>query len=101
MNIDIIVKVLIPILGTIITYILVPFLKQKTTKEQRENIYNLVKIAVKAAEQMHDAGLINIPKKEYVINFLTSKGINITIQDLDVMIEAAVQELNLAKKALE
>lgn len=101
MNIDIIVKVLIPILGTIITYILVPFLKQKTTKEQRENIYNLVKIAVKAAEQMHDAGLINIPKKKYVINFLTSKGINITIQDLDVMIEAAVQELNLAKKALE
>jgi len=101
MNIDIIVKVLIPILGTIITYILVPLIKQKTTKEQRENIYNLVKIAVKAAEQMHDAGLINIPKKEYVINFLTSKGINITIQDLDVMIEAAVQELNLAKKALE
>ena len=92
---------IIPILGTILTYLIVPLIKQKTTKEQRENIYNLVKIAVKAAEQMHDAGLINIPKKEYVINFLTSKGINITIQDLDVMIEAAVQELNLAKKALE
>lgn len=101
MNIDIITKVIIPILGTILTYLIVPLIKQKTTKEQRENIYNLVKIAVKAAEQMHDAGLINIPKKEYVINFLTSKGINITIQDLDVMIEAAVQELNLAKKALE
>ena len=101
MNIDIITKVIIPILGTILTYLIVPFIRQKTTKEQRENIYNLVKIAVKAAEQMHDAGLINIPKKEYVINFLTSKGINITIQDLDVMIEAAVQELNLAKKALE
>lgn len=101
MNIDIITKVIIPILGTILTYLIVPLIKQKTTKEQRENIYNLVKIAVKAAEQMHDAGLINIPKKEYVINFLTRKGINITIQDLDVMIEAAVQELNLAKKALE
>lgn len=101
MNINIITKVIIPILGTILTYLIVPLIKQKTTKEQRENIYNLVKIAVKAAEQMHDAGLINIPKKEYVINFLTSKGINITIQDLDVMIEAAVQELNLAKKALE
>lgn len=101
MNIDIITKVIIPILGTILTYLIVPLIKQKTTKEQRENIYNLVKIAVKAAEQMHDAGLINIPKKEYVINFLTSKGINITIQDLDVMIEAAVKELNMAQEALK
>lgn len=101
MNIDIITKVIIPILGTILTYLIVPLIKQKTTKEQRENIYNLVKIAVQAAEQMADAGLINIPKKEYVINFLTEQGINITIQDLDAMIEAAVYELNLAKKALE
>ena len=101
MNIDILVKVIIPILGAIITYLIVPFIKQKTTKEQRENIYNLVKIAVHAAEQMADAGLISTPKKEYVIDFLTSKGINITIQELDVLIEAAVQELNMAQKALE
>jgi len=101
MYIDIITNVIIPILGAIITYILVPWIKQKTTKERRENIYNLVKIAVQAAEQMADAGLISIPKKDYVINYLASKGINIGIQDLDVMIESAVQELNLAKKALE
>ncbi len=53
MNIDIIVKVLIPILGTIITSILVPFLRQKITKEQREEIYFWVKIAVGAAEQIY------------------------------------------------
>lgn len=101
-NIDIMVKVIIPILGAIITYLIVPIIKQKTTKEQRENIYNLVKIAVQAAEQMHDAGLIKVPKKEYVINFLTSKGINITIQEqeLDVLIEAAVYELNKAQEKL-
>ena len=100
-NIDIMVKVIIPILGAIITYLIVPFIRQKTTKEQREDIYFWVRVAVQAAEQMADAGLINIPKKEYVINFLTKQGINITIQDLDAMIEAAVYELNLAKKALE
>jgi len=100
-DIDIMVKVIIPILGAIITYLIVPFIKQKTTKEQREDIYFWVRVAVQAAEQMADAGLINIPKKEYVINFLTKQGINITIQDLDAMIEAAVYELNLAKKALE
>ncbi len=34
-------------------------------------------------------------KKEYVIDFLTSKGISITMQELDVLIEAAVKELNI------
>ena len=38
-DIDIMVKVIIPILGAIVTYLIVPFIRQKTTKEQRENIY--------------------------------------------------------------
>ena len=53
MNIEIIIKVVIPILGAIITYILVPLILQKTTKEQRNNIYFWVKIAVGAAEQIY------------------------------------------------
>lgn len=100
MNIDIIVKIIIPVLGAIITYLIVPFIKEKTTRQQRDNVYELVKIAVFAAEQMADAGLINMPKKEYVINYISSKGINITIQDLDTMIEAAVKELKIAEKEL-
>lgn len=101
MNIDIIVKVLIPILGAIITYILVPFFKQKTTKEQRDNIYFWVKIAVGAAEQIYKEKGQGKLKKDYVIDFLTSKGINITIQELDILIEAAVKELNLVQKKIE
>ena len=98
MNIDIIVKVLIPILGTIITYILIPFLKQKITKEQREEIYFWVKIAVGAAEQIYKEKGQGKLKKEYVVDFLVSKGINITIQELDVLIEAAVKELNIIQE---
>lgn len=101
MNIDIIVKVIIPILGAIITYILVPFFKQKTTKEQREEIYFWVQVAVGAAEQIYKEKGQGKLKKEYVIDFLTSKGINITIQELDILIEAAVKELNLVQKKIE
>ncbi|HQA59201.1 MAG TPA: phage holin, LLH family [Acetivibrio sp.] len=100
MNIDIIVKVLIPILGTIITSILVPFLRQKITKEQREEIYFWVKIAVGAAEQIYKEKGQGKLKKEYVVDFLVSKGINITIEELDVLIEAAVKELNMAQEKL-
>lgn len=101
MNIEVIVKVLIPILGAIITYILVPLILQKTTKEQRNNIYFWVKIAVGAAEQIYKEKGQGKLKKEYVVDFLVSKGINITIQELDVLIEAAVKELNLVQEQLK
>ncbi len=100
MNVDIIVKVVIPILGAIITYILVPFFKSKTTKQQRENIYFWVRVAVQAAEMIFvDKGQGKL-KKEYVVEFLTSKGIDVTLQELDVLIEAAVKELNLVQEKL-
>ena len=98
MNIDIIVKVITPILGAIITYILVPWIKQITTREQRENIYFWVKVAVAAAEQIYKEKGQGKLKKEYVVDFLVSKGINITIQELDVLIEAAVKELNIIQE---
>ena len=99
MNIDIIVKVLIPILGAILIYLIVPFLKSKTTKEQRENIYFWVQVAVQAAEMIYKEKGQGKLKKEYVVDFLISKGIN--IQELDVLIEAAVKELNLVQEQLK
>lgn len=94
MNIEIIIKVIIPILGAIITYLIVPLIKQKTTKEQRENIYFWVTVAVQAAEQIYKEKSQGKLKKEYVIEFLSQKGVDITMKELDVLIEAAVKELN-------
>ncbi|MBU5314151.1 phage holin family protein [Tissierella carlieri] len=92
---------LIGLLGTIITYLLVPYLKSKTTREQRENVYFLVTLAVQAAEQIYGSKTGN-QKKEYVINYLNSHGISVSVEDLDMMIEAAVKELNIIQeKALE
>lgn len=95
MSIEIIIKIIIPILGAIITYLIVPLVKQKTTKEQRENIYFWVRVAVQAAEMIYKEKGQGKLKKEYVVTFLQSKGMNITIQELDVLIEAAVKELNI------
>lgn len=100
-NIDIMVKVIIPILGAIITYLIVPFIRQKTTKEQRENIYFWVRVAVQAAEMIFNEKGKGKDKKQYVIDFLTSKGINITMQELDVLIEAAVKELNIIQDKVD
>lgn len=95
MIIDIIAKILIPLVGAVLTIIIWPLIKAKTTKEQREGMQIIVDSAVWAAEQMADAGLLEIPKKAFVIDYLNKKGFDITIKDLDIMIEAAVKALNI------
>ena len=90
-----IILAIIGLLGTIITYVLVPYIKSKTTENQRDNIYNLVLIAVRAAEQIYNMTGQGKLKKEYVIEYLNSKGVKVTIEDLDVFIEAAVLELTI------
>lgn len=97
-----IILALIGLLGTVITTVLVPYLRSRTTKEQREDIYFLVTLAVQAAEQIYFNSGQGKEKKEYVINYLYSRGIKLTIEDLDLFIEAAVLELNMIKdKTLE
>lgn len=93
--IDLISKVFIPICGILIAYVAIPYFKQKTTVGQREEIYFWVQIAVNAAEQIFNHQGQGKDKKEYVIEFLKSKGFEITTDDLDNMIESAVKELNL------
>ena len=100
---DNVVKViiaLIGLMGSIITYMIIPYFKSKVTKERREDIYFWAKIAVLAAEQMKEAGIINVPKKKYVLNYLKKKGFDISESDLDMLIESAVYELNLVGKEL-
>jgi len=95
MNIDIIVRIVIPLIGALLAYFLIPYIKEKTTKEQRDEIYFWVKMAVKSAEMIFAEKGQGKLKKEYVVEFLNNRGVNITIYELDVLIEAAVKELNI------
>jgi len=86
--------IVIALLGAIITYIVIPFMKERTTKEQRENLMFWVRVAVQAAEQIYNERSQGAFKKEYVINFLSQKGIVVNEGQIDILIEAAVFELN-------
>lgn len=94
---DVIVA-LIGLLGAVLTVVIVPLVRSKTTEKQRENIYTIIKSAVWAAEQIlkreDPTGEV---RKQYVIDYLLGKGVKLDLADLDVMIEAAVKELNLAQ----
>ncbi|WP_129596052.1 phage holin, LLH family [Anaerophilus nitritogenes] len=97
MNVEAIVKVgtaVIALIGAVITYIIIPYIKSKTTAEQQKNIKFWVKVAVNAAEQIFQEKSQGQQKKQYVINFLFKQGIQISMEQLDLLIEATVLELN-------
>lgn len=52
MYIDLIVRIVIPLMGALLTYFLIPYMKEKTTKEQRDEICFWVKVAVNSAEMI-------------------------------------------------
>ena len=83
--VNLIISLVIPVLGIIITYFLVPILKQK-------NIYQYVTIAVNAAEQIFGAGT-GAQKFEYVKKWLQAK-FSLSDEDVKNLIEAAVLEMN-------
>lgn len=90
--------IVIALIGAIITYIVVPYIKSKTTKEQRNNVMFWVDVAVTAAEQIYNEKGQGKLKKKYVLEFLNSMGLDFDEKELNILIEAVVLELNRAKE---
>lgn len=102
MSSDLILKILLSILAilsALVSGLLIPYLKTKINTNSRSEIIRLVEIAVTAAEQIFrpekDGKGRGEEKKEFVINYLYHKGIKLSMEDLDILIEAAVKELNV------
>ena len=87
-----IILAIIALAGNIVTGVLVPWIKAKTTQSQQEQLAQWVKIAVAAAEQIFKSG-DGAEKKQYVINWLHERGIVFDSDMVDAAIEAAVYEL--------
>ena len=89
-----IIEAVAALTGVVITCILVPFIRSKTTAEQQKEINAWVKIAVAAAEQIFKGSGRGEEKKQYVIAWLNERGVSVHEAELDALIEAAVYELN-------
>lgn len=88
-----IIEALFMLAGAIITCVLVPYIKSKTTAEQQKEINAWVKIAVTAAEQIYAGQGRGEEKKAYVLNWLRERGVTVDAEKLDALIEAAVYDL--------
>lgn len=83
-----IILAVITIIGALITYKLIPWIKTQTTADQYELLLTTVRILVYSAEQMKLKGLIE-DKYSYVQEQLILKGFTV---DLDA-IQAMVREM--------
>lgn len=91
---SLIVKLIVAGVTALITYYVIPYLKDK-------GLYDMVSRYVKAAEKLAESAQITKEeKKQYVIDLLISKKVKIT-PAVEAMIEAAVTELDLAKQSFK
>lgn len=89
-----IVNAVIALIAAIISAFLIPWIKANTTEQQRQTILELIKIAVAAAEQIYQGEGRGEEKKQYVLDFLASKGIAVDDEAINAAIESYVQQLN-------
>ena len=98
-NIDLtkIIVALIGLLSTVITAFLVPYLKAKIDTAKLQKLGELANRFVLAAEQLIGPGKGD-EKKAKVQDWLKEKGYNVSLDEVDSAIEAAVKEMNIAMK---
>jgi len=83
------IRIIVIVAGTIGT----AYIKKKIDVTQLDKITYWVEVAVRSAEQIFRETGMGENKKQYVINFLKSKGLNINVNELDNLIEAVVYEM--------
>lgn len=93
MDITIIIEAVFALIAAVITAIVIPYIKSKTTAQEQTEINAWVKIAVSAAEQIYNGSGRGAEKKAYVLNWLLQHGVTVDESKLDAMIEAAVYDL--------
>lgn len=90
-----IVNAVIALIAAIVTTFLIPWIKSKIDAAKLAQIVEWVGIAVRAAEQIYNESGMGEKKKQYVLDFLASKGFTLDPNSINAMIEAAVKELNI------
>ena len=90
-----IVNAVITLIAAIVTTFLIPWIKSKIDAAKFAQIVEWVGIAVRAAEQIYNESGMGEKKKQYVLDFLASKGFTLDPDSINAMIEAAVKELNI------
>lgn len=95
MNIDIteILSIIVYLAVAIVSAFLIPAIKSNLSGQEMTELLKWVDIGVAAAEQLYESTQ-GTAKKKYVLGFLESKGYTVDENNLNEMVEAAVNRLH-------
>lgn len=96
---------MISIASVLITAFVLPYIKAKITAEQMDQLAYYVTVAVRCAEQLFTPAQWE-QKKNYVYDYImhivnTKLHINLTEQDIDIIIEGIVNEVKKGGTAID
>ena len=83
---------LIILIAAIITTFVVPWIKEKTTKEQQEAMQMWVSIGVNAAEKLYGAGH-GSDKLAYVVRLLQDHGFTLDVKTLEAVVNSEIKRM--------
>lgn len=98
-----IILLCIPVLGAVISGLVLPLIKSEISAAQLNTISKWVEKAVQAAEILFDAPKSGEAKRAYVIRFISqmfnSKKETITEEQIRILLEAALLQISQKKAA--
>ena len=95
MDLTPLINAVIALAAAAVTAFVIPWLRKKLDENDLKQLESWVKIGVSAAEQLYNS-LQGEEKKQYVLAFLREKGYDVSTQDVENAVEAAVLQLHSA-----
>lgn len=89
-----ILEIVLSLIATVMTIMVVPWLKQRYNGEKFDDMKKWANVAVLAAEQMYDS-TEGLKKLKYVQDFLRGHGFTMDDDHLRVLIESAVKTMKM------
>lgn len=95
-----IVIALIGLAVSLITSYLIPYINTHISSDKLDLIRKWAEVAVKCAELTYSGDKRGTDKKQFVIDFLKSKGFAVNTSEVEAIIEATVLEMNRQKEGI-
>lgn len=99
-DITLLLEATVALISAIITCFLIPLVKSRLSADKKEKLEFWIETAVNAAEQIFkDVQKSGSQKKDFVVQFLLSKGLVFDVDEVTAMIESEVYKLSGKKQA--
>lgn len=90
---------IISLTGLVLTYIVIPLIKEKIGNEKLTKYEEWATLAVHSAEMLFNEKGMGTTKKEYVVNFLdkmfNKNKVVLTEEQIEILVESAVKSMKL------